>query len=240
VENRSEIGGEERWFNAAIRPILEASGAVHYALVIARDVTSMKQAQEQLRRTEGRYRTLAENFPNGSVFLFDKDLRFAVAEGSGLADLGPPREALIGRTPCEVFPPDVCAAIQPAYRAALEGESNVLEVPFGDHIYEVRVLPVRGEGDDVVQGMVMTQDITARKRAEQEREKLIEELREALASIKTLRGLVPICASCKKIRNDRGYWQQVEEYVHEHSEATFSHGLCGECARKLYPDFTEE
>jgi PAS domain S-box-containing protein len=240
VDSRSEIAGEERWFSAAIRPIREPSGVIQCALIIARDVTSMKRAQDLLRRTEGRYRTLAENFPNGSVFLFDENLRFALAEGAGLVEFGPPKEQLVGRTPCEAFPPEVCAALEPAYRGALEGASTVLEVSYGDRVYEVRVLPVRGEGDDVVQGMAMTQDITARKRAEQEREKLIEELREALASIKTLRGLVPICASCKKVRNDRSYWQQVEEYVHEHSEATFSHGLCRDCARKLYPDFADE
>jgi hypothetical protein len=57
-----------------------------------------------------------------------------------------------------------------------------------------------------------------------------------LENIKTLKGLIPICASCKKVRNDQGYWQQVEEYVSQHTEADFSHSLCEECARKLYPE----
>jgi hypothetical protein len=57
---------------------------------------------------------------------------------------------------------------------------------------------------------------------------------ESLAKIKILDGLIPICASCKKIRNDKGYWSQLEEYINEHSEATFSHGVCPECAEKLY------
>lgn len=65
----------------------------------------------------------------------------------------------------------------------------------------------------------------------------IEELRRALDQIKTLRGIVPICASCKKIRDDRGYWNQVEVYMRAHTEARFSHGLCPECTKKLYPDF---
>jgi hypothetical protein len=63
------------------------------------------------------------------------------------------------------------------------------------------------------------------------------ELEESLASIKTLRGLVPICSGCKKIRDDEGYWQQVEVYVSEHSEADFSHCLCPECAKRLYPEY---
>ena len=76
-----------------------------------------------------------------------------------------------------------------------------------------------------------------RKSADDERKRLLADLQSSLASIKTLKGLVPICSSCKKIRNDSGYWQQVEEYVAEHTEADFSHGLCDECAHKLYPQY---
>jgi len=79
-----------------------------------------------------------------------------------------------------------------------------------------------------------------RERLLEEREQLIQECQEALATVKRLSGLLPICASCKRIRNDRGYWQQIEQYLNEHSEATFSHGLCPECARRLYPDLFEE
>jgi hypothetical protein len=68
-----------------------------------------------------------------------------------------------------------------------------------------------------------------------ERDLLFKSLEEALANIKTLRGLVPICAACKKIRDDNGFWNQVESYVSAHSEAKFSHGICPECAHKLYP-----
>lgn len=64
----------------------------------------------------------------------------------------------------------------------------------------------------------------------------IQELQDALTQIKTLRGIVPICANCKKIRDDKGYWNQVEAYVSAHSEALFSHGVCPECMAKLYPD----
>jgi hypothetical protein len=87
---------------------------------------------------------------------------------------------------------------------------------------------------------MIIRDITERKRAEQEREQLIEALQEALANIKTLRGLLPICASCKKIRDDSGYWSQIEAYVQAHSDAVFSHGICPDCARRLYGDIFEE
>ena len=65
----------------------------------------------------------------------------------------------------------------------------------------------------------------------------IEELRAALDQIKTLRGILPICASCKKVRDDQGYWSQVESYISEHTEAQFSHGICPECMKKLYAKF---
>jgi DNA-binding response OmpR family regulator len=67
-------------------------------------------------------------------------------------------------------------------------------------------------------------------------EKKNAELQKALDEIKVLRGFIPICASCKKIRNDKGYWEQIEIYISKHSEAKFSHGCCDECAKKLYPD----
>jgi len=72
--------------------------------------------------------------------------------------------------------------------------------------------------------------------AERERDQLIIKLQEAMAKIKTLSGLLPICMHCKKIRDDKGYWNQIESYLHEHSDAEFSHSICQECAKKYYPD----
>ena len=67
-----------------------------------------------------------------------------------------------------------------------------------------------------------------------------QELEKALDEIKTLRGILPICANCKKIRDDQGYWNQIEQYISEHSQAEFSHGLCPECIRELYPELADE
>jgi len=74
----------------------------------------------------------------------------------------------------------------------------------------------------------------------QELRRLNTELKKALEEIKTLRGIIPICASCKKIRGDEGFWQQIENYISQHSEAAFTHGICPDCARKLYPDMVDE
>ncbi len=101
----------------------------------------------------------------------------------------------------------------------------------------VRVSPIRDERGRSLGQLVILRDITYRKQAEKEREQLLSSLQEALANVKTLRGLVPICAKCKKMRDDEGYWRNVEDYVAAHSEAQFSHGICPECMKDLYPWF---
>jgi len=81
----------------------------------------------------------------------------------------------------------------------------------------------------------MKEELARRLQAEKEKEKLIGELTDALAKVKKLSGLLPICASCKKIRDDQGYWNQIENYIRQHSEAEFSHSLCPECVENMYP-----
>jgi PAS domain S-box-containing protein len=80
-------------------------------------------------------------------------------------------------------------------------------------------------------------DITSRRQLSAEREQMIGELQAALDNVKTLNGLLPICSHCKKIRNDKGYWTQVEEYITRNTDAVFTHGLCPDCAQKLYPEY---
>lgn len=89
---------------------------------------------------------------------------------------------------------------------------------------------------DVVGAIESIRDITIAKRTEQDRERFIAELREAVAKVRTLSGMLPICSSCKKIRDDKGYWNQIESYISERSTAEFSHSLCPDCIKQLYLD----
>ena len=90
---------------------------------------------------------------------------------------------------------------------------------------------------DLVNANKQLQDeIETRKEAEEKKERLILDLQNTLQEVRTLRGLLPICSSCKKIRDDKGYWNQIEGYISDHSEAQFSHSLCPQCAEKLYGD----
>ena len=104
--------------------------------------------------------------------------------------------------------------------------------------------PLQDANGKIVRFIGIVLDITERKQAEEifqkaaeEREKLIQELQSALENVKTLQGLIPICANCKKIRDDDGFWQQVEGYIQKHSDIKFTHGICPDCMAKLYPNF---
>jgi len=98
------------------------------------------------------------------------------------------------------------------------------------------ISPITNSEGKITHYLGVQVDISKRKEAELEREKLIADLQTALDNVKTLTGLLPICAWCKKIRDEKGYWTQVEEYVMHHTEATFSHSICKECAEQHFKD----
>jgi len=78
------------------------------------------------------------------------------------------------------------------------------------------------------------------RREQEKRLNIIRQLQSSINEVKTLKGLIPICASCKSVRNDEGYWDQIEKYVSDHSDADFSHSICPVCMEKLYPEFADE
>jgi PAS domain S-box-containing protein len=111
----------------------------------------------------------------------------------------------------------------------------------GELYWEIAsISPIRDLTGHITHYIAVKEDITEGKKAEAQREGLIKSLEAALARVKSLSGLLPICAGCKKIRDDKGYWNQVESYIQTHSEASFSHGMCPDCIKKFYPDFAEE
>jgi hypothetical protein len=104
------------------------------------------------------------------------------------------------------------------------------ELPYNDKVLSVTIAPFPGGAT------IVSQDITEAKRVEHERLELIEQLRKALDEVVALRELLPICASCKRIRDDGGYWRNVETYFSERRNVDFSHTMCPDCIRKLYPE----
>ncbi len=99
--------------------------------------------------------------------------------------------------------------------------------------------PIKDSDGRIIGASSIAYNITERKQLEDERKKMIEQLNETLSRVKTLSGLLPICASCKKVRDDQGYWQKLETFVHEHSQAEFSHSICPDCMETLYPQYVK-
>lgn len=178
------IDGTVRHYESRLVPELDADGRVASLLTITRDVTSLRQAEAELRRSEELTRTVLENFPNGVVFLFDRDLRFLLAEGSGLDVVGLSRDQLVGKTLAETVQPETAARLTPIYQGALAGQVSRLELCFEGHTYDVRVLPLRNSLGDILAGMAITQDITERKQAE-------KALQESERSFRTLADVMP-------------------------------------------------
>ncbi|MDD5434921.1 MAG: PAS domain-containing protein [Nitrospira sp.] len=118
---------------------------------------------------------------------------------------------------------------------ATVGEANktILIARKGTEIpIESNAAPIRDDRGNIIGVVLVFRDITERRKVEEDREKLIVELKEALVNIKILSGLLPICAYCKKIRDDEGYWHQVDKYISEHTGAMFTHGMCPACYKK--------
>lgn len=99
---------------------------------------------------------------------------------------------------------------------------------------EIMSSPIKDKAGNNIAAVEIVRDITERKRLEKEKEELIASLTQTLEKVKVLSGLIPICANCKQIRDDRGFWSQVEVYIRDHSEAEFTHSICPACARELY------
>jgi PAS domain S-box-containing protein len=232
------------------RAIRDLEGRVQSYEGSLQDVTERKRMEAALERM-GRQNSLILQSAGEGILGVDKEGKQTFVNPAAARMFDCEVKELIGQRSHQIwhhskkdgtpYPEEEC----PIYETLKEGSVKIVV----DEVFwkkDGRSFPVEytttpiGE-DERIEGAVVTfRDITARKRAEEEREKLIRELQEALAKVKTLSGLLPICASCKKIRDDKGYWNQVEEYIGDRSEAEFSHSICPDCMKKLYPGLVED
>ena len=223
----------------------DAMGKPVGILSIARDITERKRMEEALRHSEEKYRSILEEMEEG---YFETDLvgNLTFINDAGCRHLGYPRQELIGMNnrvyADEENAKKVFQAFNEAYKTGQPCRVFDYEITRKDGtkaIIELSASPIRDPEGKPTGFRGVSRNITERKRIEEEREKLIHELQEALANIKTLRGLLAICSHCKKIRDEKGYWNQIESYIQDHSGAEFTHGMCPECMKKLYPDFVD-
>jgi PAS domain S-box-containing protein len=209
-------------------------------LAVMTDVTERRRSEVALRRSRESFQQLFDEAPIGMAILAG-GIEFTRVNRALCAMLGYSKEELSGLGFDRFVEPADLEAHLAAAQEFFEGKRSSFKV-------EARYLRKTGEplwGNLTVERiedstgqmlfvLVMVEDISERRRAAEEREHMIVELKEALASVKTLRGLIPICASCKKIRDDKGFWSQVEVYVRDRSDAEFSHDICPDCMKKLY------
>jgi len=113
------------------------------------------------------------------------------------------------------------------------------DIQIGLQIFNLRYSRLRDTRQQLIGSMLLFKNITQRKKAEMELEETVLRLEKALEDVKILSGLLPICASCKKIRDDQGYWNDVEKYIVKHSGVIFSHSICPDCLQKYYPEVYE-
>jgi len=143
----------------------------------------------------------------------------------------------------EILPPGWKGKFDREFKKVLRGkaaethEFPILHTSGETRWILLRTTIVREHHGEIIALEGIASDITGRKREEGERKRLIRNLRRALAEVKTLSGLLPICSHCKKVRDDQGYWQQIDAFITEHSDLFFSHGLCPECLTRHYPEY---
>lgn len=198
--------------------------------------------ESRLRQSEERFRTVADfaydleiwRGPEGSFYYVSPSaLRITGYSAQEIMDMGQPSLDMVHPEDRHILAQEFAQPLEE--RGAEEFEYRILHKD-GHAVWVHHVCqPVVGPDGAFRGRRISIRDISRRKTAEQERDRLIDELRQALSHVKTLRGLLPICASCKKIRDDQGYWQHLECYIQEHSEAEFTHGICPECMARLYP-----
>ncbi|MCL5734575.1 MAG: PAS domain S-box protein [Actinobacteria bacterium] len=233
-------GNAGAWLELSLTHIEDDEAESTGALLHVHDITERKLAEQMLTDEIARRRILVEQSRDGIVVLDDagkvveSNQEFARMLGYSLEEM------------CSLHVWDWEAGVP---RDPLMEMIRTVDAG-GDHfetrhrrkdgsLYEVEISTNAATLGERKYIFCVCRDTTDRKRAEKEREDLIVKLQAALEEIKALRGIVPVCSYCHRIRDDKGFWENVDTYIQTHSEAKVSHGICPECMRELFPDLCE-
>jgi PAS domain S-box-containing protein len=225
-------------------PIRDKDGKVVAAIEMVEDVTVLKRAAQALKESENKFRDLAEKSLVG-IYLIQDDI-FKYVNPRMAEIFGYRVDELTGKKgPIDLVLSEDWLKVKNNIRVRQEGDIDSVHYEFRGQKINSDVLFIETYGSrttynerPAVIGSLL--DITQQKKDTAERERLIGDLKEAFETIKTLQGILPICSSCKKIRDDKGYWSQIEQYITENSSAEFSHSICPDCAKKMYPDYYDK
>ncbi len=203
----------------------------------ARDLIAQKRLEAALAKERNLLRLVIDNIPDG-IYTKDLNCRKTLANRADVHNMGFQSEnEVLGKDDFELFPKELAEGFISDDRSVIQTgqpvinrEEYIIDGKGQKHLLLTTKLLLRDENNQIVGLIGIGRDVT-------ERERLITELKDALADVKMLSGLVPICANCKKIRDDQGFWTQIESYIQDRSDAKFSHSICPECAAKLYPNY---
>lgn len=242
TEENLSFAERQLWVDTRLMPIKDEHGSVGFVMGVSRDITDRKNVEEALRESEARFRALFNTMAEGvavheilhdekgaasDYVIVEANHAYEVLTGIAIKDAE-------GKRASELYGTGKPPYFDIYIKVVETGQPHDFVTYFAPlkKYFRISVFsPGRGRFATVFD------DITESRKNEEEQEKLYQELKDALGKVKVLSGMLPICASCKKIRDDKGYWKQIEAYIQDHSEAEFSHGICPECAKKLYPDF---
>ena len=225
------------WFKISVFRLNDVDGKVIGAIGHVKDITERKQAEELLKDEISQRRILVEQSRDGIVVLdqnskvYEANQQYAHMLGYSMEEV---QQLHVWDWDTQFTKEQLLEMIEAiddtgdhfeTHHRRKDGTLCEVEISTNGAVYR---------GQKLI--FCVCRDITKRKRAEKEREKLIKDLQEALAEIKTLRGILPLCSYCKKIRDDKGFWEQVDVYIHKHSQADISHSICPECMKEHFPD----
>jgi PAS domain S-box-containing protein len=244
--------GSLKWVLGNTEAEYDAAGTICRISGTIQDITARRQMEEALRGSEEKFRSLFMGSGDG-IILYDHSWKIIGWNKAMERITGRAEQDFIDKyawdMAYEFFPedkktPPVLDMLKAQHSASLlekeiaAGEFTMLLRGGASRIISYNTFKIPA-GAQVMYGSIL-RDVTDQKIVEIEQKKLIAELTDALAQIKTLKGLLPICSSCKKIRDDMGYWNTLEKYIMEHSEAEFTHGICPDCIRKYFPEACED
>ncbi len=233
-----------RWYSMTIRPYKTVDNRIDGAIVTLEDIDSLKLGMLRIQEARDYAEAIVETVREPLIVL-SKDLRVVTANQAYYNNFGVTPDAIENKS---FYGLQDGIWNMPKLRQLLEeiirenSEFRDFEVDYEAPGAGRRIMLLNARRVALEEQLILLaiEDITARRIAEEARDKSDLDRKEALSKVKKLTGMLPICSSCKKIRNDTGYWEQIEAYIKDHSEAAFSHGICPECAVKFYPEYFEK
>jgi PAS domain S-box-containing protein len=197
------------------------------------------------KRAEGAMQFLAALVESSSDAIYGKNLEGRIVSWNPAAErlFGYSTEEISGRSTSVLFPKhrrrEMLEILTRVKRGEMVGELETERLHKNGKTIPVTVTisPIRDGAGEIIGASSIARDLSRQKRAETERQKLVQELRASAEKVRILTGLLPMCATCKRVRNDKGYWEQVEAFITQHSEITFTHSVCPDCAKDYEKQF---